>query len=485
MRACRGARQWARLGAMLAALAIPAAAQAGDTRYQDYVIGGRAIGLGGAFVSLADDASGIYYNPAGIADVDRRSASVSTSLYGFERGANRLDPTVPVTGLEELDVEFNELVIVPASAGYVQGIGEAGPNGERKHAYGVTVVVPSYRDFSSSPNTTQRASEREPLVQNASTSYTRHVSDRSLWAGAAYARKLTPRLRLGVSAFYVLRSTSDSEEIAGYAELEGADEQVFRSARNEVSYLNGNAVLMLGAKYQLSDRVAVGAAIQSPSLQLHSSAQLRFSRAISIPECPSASGCDSGSILAEGPVSRYDAFTLNNARSQTRYAPRLRLGAHYAEPYDFTLSADITYHAPVSYTLIDVDDPRQRQRLPFTPRVERRGVVNFNVGGEYLLVRQVSVAGGLFSNFSSAPPIPEAPGRDHLPDVDLWGVTMAVGYFGEHSLSRLGVVYSVGSGSDVVPRSNIDRLLEDKQGFRRVDLTRSFFYVFLSSTFRY
>ena len=42
-------------------------------------LGTRAMALGGAFVALSDDPSGLYYNPAGICDTRRLNVSVSAS----------------------------------------------------------------------------------------------------------------------------------------------------------------------------------------------------------------------------------------------------------------------------------------------------------------------------------------------------------------------------------------------------------------------
>ncbi|MEM6732270.1 MAG: hypothetical protein AAF658_11995 [Myxococcota bacterium] len=162
-----------------------------------------------------------------------------------------------------------------------------------------------------------------------------------------------------------------------------------------------------------------------------------------------------------------------------------RLGIAYSEPFGFTVSADVSAHLPVDYELLDIDDASIRQRLPFNPSVERRAVVNFNAGVEYLLIREVSVAAGFFTNFSSAPPIGAEPTEDQLPNVDLYGLTLALGYFGEFTLSRLGVQFSGGTGDDVIPESDIARLVDGDLSFRRVDFSQTFFYVFLSSTFRY
>lgn len=50
-------------------------------------VGGRALGLGGAYVSIADDATATYWNPAGIASVARRQA---TAEVGGTPAANQL-----------------------------------------------------------------------------------------------------------------------------------------------------------------------------------------------------------------------------------------------------------------------------------------------------------------------------------------------------------------------------------------------------------
>ena len=67
----------------LLALTLAGPARADDTHYHDYPIGGRAVGLGGAFVALASDPSGLYYNPAGIVDSRHHSVQISTNLYGL------------------------------------------------------------------------------------------------------------------------------------------------------------------------------------------------------------------------------------------------------------------------------------------------------------------------------------------------------------------------------------------------------------------
>ncbi len=436
----------------------PGSARADDTHYQDFIVGGRAVVLGGAYTAISDDPSGIYYNPAGLADAKHASMQVTTSLYGFERGSIEGHLTIPVPGVERLDIQFTDLIIVPASAGFVKTIGPDDESGEPYQAYGLSVVVPSFRSFTATAGDERR-------------SYQRRVTDRELWTGMGYGKRFSRRLRLGVAVQYILRSVVDVEDVTVNEPLDDGSTK-FQTVKNDISFINGNVLVSAGAKLQVNENLALGLAVDSPSWQAHSQAQLRFSRAAADPGATS------------GPTSVFENHLLS-PDSETRRGPAVRLGAALSKRYKYTVAGDVSYHAPVSYTLIEADDSFKK-RLPFNPRIERQGVLNFNIGGEYLVVREVSIAGGLFTDLSSAPEIPRLPSSDQPPHVNLTGLSMALGYFGEHTLSRLGVIYTFGNGYDVIPEgSDADRVLDDTQSFRRVEYFQSFFYVFVSSAFRY
>lgn len=461
--------------ALLALAASPA--RADDTHYQDFVLGGRALGLAGAFAAIADDASGLYFNPAGIVDSESSSLQFSTTLYGFERSAISAGQslTLPVPGIESLDVQFTDLLVIPASGGAVHGFGALAPDGRFRHAYGLSVAVPSFRSYRTTSGGNPEVAD-DPATTNLieqTPSYSRRVIDRSLWTSAGYAYRPTPALRLGVSLHYVLRSVVDLEEVALAATVKDTDQQVFRLATNDVSLLHGSFVVIAGAKYT-HDGWSAGVALQAPSVALHAQSQLRFSRAESIP-----------AVAADASTSRLQSDVIANATTESRLGALLRAGVSYRRPFRYTLSVDAAVHAPVSYRLVRAD-PSALSRLAFNPEVQRDAVVNVNVGGEYLVIHEVSISGGFFTDYSSAPRIAEGLSQvDHLPHVNLTGLTLGLGYYTEHTISRLGVLYSFGTGFDSIPDSDIGRVLEQQQRFRRVEIFQSFFYVFLSSSFRY
>jgi hypothetical protein len=74
-----------KLTLLLAALAIAPALHA---RYEDIGMGSRPLGMGGAFVALADDANGIYWNPAGLVQMKRQEAVFMHGVYGGVSAVN-------------------------------------------------------------------------------------------------------------------------------------------------------------------------------------------------------------------------------------------------------------------------------------------------------------------------------------------------------------------------------------------------------------
>src|SRR5262245_21017183 len=72
-------------GVVLAGVTV-GTAHAQESNFRPYIVGSRAAGMGGAFTALADDGSGPFYNPGGIAFAKRSSLSLSASVYGLATG---------------------------------------------------------------------------------------------------------------------------------------------------------------------------------------------------------------------------------------------------------------------------------------------------------------------------------------------------------------------------------------------------------------
>lgn len=65
-------------------------------RYLRIGVGARALGMGGAFVSMCDDASSTYWNPGGLTQLTQRQMMAMTALMALDRKYNFLNYVTPL-----------------------------------------------------------------------------------------------------------------------------------------------------------------------------------------------------------------------------------------------------------------------------------------------------------------------------------------------------------------------------------------------------
>ena len=463
-----------------ACLSLPVPGYASDTNYQDYILGSRAVGLGGAYTAIASDPSATWYNPAGLPDVRRASVDISTNLYGFNSGSSQLASDEKGLG-ESVELSFSDINIIPASLGVAKGLGERREDGVFNHAIAFSLLIPSLEVSS-------LVEERQGqcLGGNGQSEFhiQRSINDRTLWTGLGYGSRINDWLSIGASVFYVLRSFERFDDAANACSPQerGAVDR-FTGSSTRLRFSNGNLMGVFGAKITLSPRMTLGIAVGSPSIHFNSEGELSSLLSGTHPSNSSGNSTRNPNLP---PEPFFESPTSTASRSETQIPIMIRTGFAYIVPKKMTAAFDITYHGPTEYELFQTEEGDNEALLTILSNVTRNQVINLSAGLEYLFVDEVSASVGMYTNFSSAPEIEKTPISDQLPMVDMLGLTGALGYFTDHSLVRAGLLYSFGSGHDVLPANVASGSNDtDQPQFQRVDISRKYLYFFVASTFRY
>jgi hypothetical protein len=444
------------------------AARADDTHYQDFLIGTRSVGLGGAFVGLANDPSGLWINPGGLVFARRDDININTSFYGFEFleldvETNEISPAVDT---KEFSF-FDDIRAIPVTFGGVIGLGQRRDDKTYPHSISFFVGFPAYRDM---------LQDREGLTVENNTEqrfFVRHqVLDWTLCAGIGYGHRVNEWLAIGTSIFYINRLLDRKDQSNFWFVPADGDSPEFYQLQTNLLHTGHSLLLSAGARFQLSQSWSIGVSLQAPTIPMWAETKLEVNVA-------EAQRDAQGEIVTRAERTE---FVTDDVSSLHPF--NVRVGFAFEYPETLTVTGDIHFYSPVTYRIFE-RDPEALKFMPVPARIHRRALANFSLGFEYLFIKEMSLAVGGFTNITSTPRIPENPTEEMLPHVNQYGGSIALGYYLKHSLIRLGFVGSYGRGYDVVALSGDGWPGERDLSHVRVKIDRLLIHVYLATTFRY
>jgi long-subunit fatty acid transport protein len=428
---------------MVLLLSVSTSAAADDTNYQTYVIGARASGMGGAYAALAGSAGGEYYNPAALSLVDRSSVSLSHSFYSYQRRRISEGVRLPLDEpSERTDLTDSRIPTIPAAVSFAARVAQNKAFFKRI-SLGYSLFVPYQSEFSvDGVATASGASGRKYEVRLDVSD-----KDRTLMHGPTVAARFAGGWGVGFSLFHLYRTAETWT--AGHMVTPPADDRdltdLFARTEARLRRTVHSLVFKLGARYDINKNFILGLAVTSPSISLFGSGDVRSG---------TVSTNTKGECAFEPCLRFREAYLEPDVDSKTPFSVRLG-GAFVSDRRNLTLSLDITLHGPLTYNPYGVTDPaevvpeKNIQDLPagyaVVGQIERRALANVNLGAEFR-IKSWDLRTGFFTNFSSAPVV-ERSSFAQLPSVDMFGVTLAVGYRWAKSYFSLGVLYSFGSGT--------------------------------------
>lgn len=439
------------LAAAIAFSALPVRVEAQALYYRSIPIGDRAVNLGGAFTGVATDPSAAYYNPAGLVRGGRFELLGSFASIVFTK-------TKIVNAFESADVDedFDSTgtTTVPRFIGTVVKVGPKKFRADHRFALGYSTVEVARNKLSNGTALNDPALSLDLRVNN---------NYGARWYGLSFAAQVTEKSGVGFTIFLSDQSFKYGEDI-GIATGGTFDEVLGLRVGGDSSTTSSSVsvdayhfVPRLGWIHQINPKWQIGLMFQTPGIPLSQKADVvrRFTSDIS-PNEPTFFLFKDTSLKAKMPI----PFEL-------------RAGLGFQINAETLLAFDAAVDGPVKdgrlverpAELADID---RRLGVYLASSIARRWTPNFALGAEHKFGKAV-VAGGMFTNFSAAPNVPETSDQ-YVPDqVNLWGASVSVGVDTKGYRFTVGAtgIYGKGDALAVVLDSNT-RIIS----YRRTQATR-------------
>jgi len=384
------------LCAVLAAALLGAPALANEANYQQFIVGERASGMGGAVCSVANSVDACFFNPAGLARVTDNTLSISASLYGFQQ-LKLQDSLYPGE-----DAKTDTFVSIPSTFCSIWKLGT-------NEACAFSAFI---------PHNNQIAQSQVYVFDQHF--YNFSLDDQVLWLGPSYGVALSDKLYAGISAFLVYRTYYRSENFYW-----GNYSYAYSSA---FQYDALSALSVLGLQYKVDKRWNLGLTLQTPSLSLNGAGDFHFYQVVGLEELRLASSAYANSMEA-----RYEV------------PAKITFGIGWEEPKVKAWGIDLTYHAANKYRRLEGHYVNGEDAYS---RSKNEEVLDLNLGGEYYLKKKYPVRAGFFTSFSHAPD-PDPDVTDYPAKIDLYGFTTSIGTESKNMSVNLGLNYVVGAGESL------------------------------------
>ena len=376
------------VGLLVSALVWLTAAGARAGNGDGVLLGNEAAMTGGAVTGTTHDGTSTWYNPAGLASMDRDSVDVSGNAIQLRVSQER--GLISSTTGETNDGGYLELVSIPSATTLARRI-------EPNVTLSLGLFAPRYQqhEVRTGLDATSGLNTARWTLSSAQNSATYH-------AGGAIGLRISDQLRIGISLFGVYRDSYDSFQTAGVFQL--ADGTTRLLAQGGIRRIRSFGVeLGFGVQWEPHPGVIIGVAARSPGLEV--------------------------ATEIHDTTTTVDAAVSDVSPDRVSFAPddrsSLSPGIAVLTPGRLTLAFAHRFDRGWIDAEIDVQPP-----LDIDTVVNRRLVWNVRVGGRYEVDEHVGIGMGLFTDNSEVRSI-TAFGRTQ---VNFYGGSAGLEYRTSHAM---------------------------------------------------
>jgi long-chain fatty acid transport protein len=416
-------------------------AGADNFHYTNLLVGDRASGMGGAYTAISDDATGLYYNPAGIAYASVKSFSASVNAYyendktyksviggnGWSRSSSSLLP--------------NFFGVVQPMGRFKVGFSYAVPDSimeDQSQTFGPLDLNTSIQPFN-------------PGVRIASYTINFNNENNVYNIGPSIATEITANLSTGLTLYYyqkkelwilnqIIKTTNGGYELT-----------------NQYYHTNEKGLRpVLGFMWSPANNVSIGLALSKVFIEKSdTSTQFAYSREnIAVDSNPADNKV----------ISLPDGTSNTNTKRTT--PKQISIGAAWFPSASFLLTTDLNYYSAKSTGKIVTFKEHEDSGI--------QDVINIAVGTEYYFTRNWAMRAGIYTDYANTPEV-QSGGVNQDEHIDLYGGTLSISHFTRNTSVTLGGGLTYGTGKAQIISGRTDIQTADSQGWM----------VFLSSSYSY
>lgn len=410
---------------VVAGLALAAGSRADDFHYVNILVGDRAADLGGAYGAVSDNASGCFYNPAGI--VYGVGSNLSASVNAFSNATKSYRGALTSTAGRKLDWEQTSSVLLPNFFGATYDLSFG--------TLGLSYAV---------PDSVQRKQQQAfydirssaPGAEIGEYHININDNDNSYLFGPSFAFKLGDSLSLGATLYGLYRdATVIRNQFLRLRDIDGGDAFDYSNNfewRNGYVYRTEWGVRpILGLVWSPAEKWALG---------------LSAARTWIVAASHEQQTTVNTNVFGSDPNQPAFQYAKDHIERETPY--EARLGVAYFPTASLLFSADVSYFSGGGDYVRDERtfrflDPTTTSGYYLSDESEE--IFNFALGTEYYFSESYALRGGLYTDFANTPKL--AANTANQPEhIDIFGGVLSLSRFTRSTSTTLGLGYATGSG---------------------------------------
>jgi hypothetical protein len=413
-----------KLAVAVGSLLLAGNAAADQFHYNNFIMGDRAVGLGGAYSAVSDDASGVVYNPAGLA------FALSNDISGSANAFYSREITYKETLGDEDFVEHSNGSL-PAFFGVLQKLDH--------HVPGLVMAFGSY-------TTDSDLKDQDTLIEDITVGSsnvrrfhrTSNIRASTQYSSLAAGYRLTSNIAIGFGLTYFAVDELTQEYQDGkqtVSNIENIEWQILtQNIRQRLTVFGIEPHLgiqvALGGKFSLGASYKQGI-IASENMEIAVETRKQYlanDEAIASIE----SGSSAGAAVTENVSNELVEAPLGSWPGQFRF------GAAWFASTRFLWTADVVYYTEAKGG-DDIAAFGNKQLF------ERESIMNYSTGVEYYVLPSFPLRFGLFTNNDARPVIDhdKTAQADHI---DYMGETLFIAWVQPNSQIAVGAILQQGSG---------------------------------------